>query len=115
MALPEIWHVNNDVVLTMTGLRSSTMASTAYLTSSTNLTVSVWKTLTTASTTNRLVNARTMTYVTASNGNYRAVVQSTESTAITAGLQGLAIFKLTHQGLNGEWRMPFQGNYRRTT
>ena len=115
MALPEVWHVNNDVVLTMSGLRSSTMASTAYLTSSTNLTVTVWKALTTASTLNRLVNARVMSYVTASNGNYRTVVQSTESTAITAGLQGLAVFRLAHQGLNGEWRMPFQGNYRRTT
>jgi hypothetical protein len=91
------------------------MASTAYLNSSTNVTVTVWKALTTASTANRLVNARVMTYETASNGNYRAVVQSTESTAITVGLQGLGIFRVAHQGLNGEWRMPFQGNYRRTT
>ena len=115
MALPEIWHVNNDVVLTLSGVRSSTMASTAYLTSSTNVKVSVWKALTTASTANRLVNARVMTYVSASNGNYRTVVQSTESTAITDQLQGLAIFTVNHSGLNGEWRMPFQGNYRRTT
>ena len=115
MALPEIWLVNNDNVLTMLGIRSSTMASTAYLNSSTNIKVSVWKALTTASTANRLINQRVMTYIAASNGDYRAVVQSTESTAITDQLQGLAIVTVNHSGLNGEWRMPFQGNYRRTT
>lgn len=115
MALPEMWYLNNDVVLTLSSLRSSTMASTAYLNSSTNVTVTVWKALSTASTANRVVNARVMSYVTASNGNYRAVVQSTESTGITEGLQGLAIFKVAHQGLNGEWRVPFRGQFRRTT
>jgi hypothetical protein len=79
------------------------------------VTVSVWKTLTTASTTNRLINARVMTYVAGSDGNYRAVAQSTETTAITEGLQGLAIFVVAHSGLNGEWRLPFRGQYRRTT
>lgn len=115
MAQPLRWLVNNDKLVTLTGVRSSTMASTAYLNSSTNVTVSVWKALTTGSTADRLVNARVMSYITASNGNYRATVQSTEATSIVEGTKGLLVFTVAHSGLNAEWRAPFLGQYRRTT
>ena len=121
MAQPEAWYVNNDILLSMSGLRSSTMAASSYLNSSTRLTVTVWRSsgagvdATTTNVTYRLINGRVMTYVTASDGNYRAVAQSTESTAIGSNTRGLAIFTLNHLGLNAEWRVPFRGQYRRTT
>jgi hypothetical protein len=115
MAQPLRWLLNNDVGLTVSGVKSSTMSSTAYVNSSTTLTVSVWKALTTGATTNRIINARVMSYIAASQGNYRTVVQSTESTGIAEGTKGLLVFRLAHSGLNAEWRAPFLGQYRRTT
>lgn len=115
MAQPLRFLVGNDNLATVSSVRSSTMASTAYLTSSTNVKVSVWKSPTTAATTNRLVNARVMSYVAASNGNYRATIQSTESTGIAVGTKGLMIITVSHSGLNAEWRAEFLGQYRRTT
>lgn len=115
MAQPEAWYVNNDLLLQVTGVRSSTMAASSYLNSSTNLRVSVWKTVSTAATTNRLINSRVCSYLAASNGNYRTVAQSTETTAIGVNTRGLAVFTLNHSGLNAEWRLEFRGQYRRTT
>lgn len=115
MAQPEAWYVNNDLLLQVTGVRSSTMAASSYLNSSTNVKVSVWKAVSTAATTNRLINARTLSYVSASNGNYRTVAQSTETTGIGVSTKGMAVFTLNHSGLNAEWRVEFRGQYRRTT
>ena len=115
MAQPEVWFVQNDMICSLSGVRSSTMASTAYLNSSTGVTVSVWDGLSTASTTNRVINARNLGYVAASNGNYRGVMQSTESTKLGIGENGLAIFTLVHSGLNGHWRLPFRVDYRVST
>ena len=114
MAAANIWFYNNDMMVTLSGLRTSTMASTAYLNNSTNLSVSVWKALTTAASTNRIVNARNMPYVAATNGDYRTVVQSTEH-SMAVGTQGLAILTLSHLGVNGEWRTLFPVQPRRTT
>lgn len=121
MAQPEAWLINNDLLLSVSGVRSSTMAASSYLNNSTRLTVTVWRSsgagvdATTTNTTYRIINARVLSYVTASNGNYQTVAQSTESTAIGANTRGLAIFTLNHSGLNAEWRVPFRGQYRRTT
>ena len=115
MALPEVWFVQNDMLASLSSVRSSTMASTAYLNSSTGITVSIWDGLSTASTTNRIVNARNLGYVAASNGNYRGVIQSTESTRLGVGESGLAIFTLAHSGLNAHWRLPFRADYRQTS
>lgn len=121
MAQPEAWYINNDVLLSLSGVRSSTMAASSYLNSSTNVRVTVWRSsasnadATTTDTTYRVINARVLSYVTASDGNYRTVAQSTETTAISRLTRGLAIFTLNHSGLNAEWRVPFRGQERRTT
>lgn len=109
------WYRGNDMVMLLSGFASSTSASGAYLNSSTGITVSVWKAATTGSTANRIVNARNMPYVAASNGNYRTVIQSSESTGISVGSQGLVIIRAAHAGLDGEWRLMLRGEYRRST
>jgi len=114
MAQPSIWFYNNDMLATLTGLRSSTMSSTAYLNSSTGVTVSVWKALSTAVVANRVVNAANLAYLAGTNGNYRAVVQSTQH-GMTIGSPGLAIYKVAHSGLDGEWRLIFKVEPRLTT
>lgn len=114
MPAADVWFLNNDMVITLSGLRSSTMAASSYLNSSTNVNVSVWKTLSTSASTNRIITARNMGYVSASNGNYRAVAQSTEH-SMTISNRGLAIITVNHSGLNGEWRVKFPVEERRTT
>lgn len=115
MSQASAWYRGNDMVLLLSGFASSTSSTGSYLNSSTGITVSVWKSATTGTIGNRIVNARNMPYVSGSNGNYRVVVQSTESTGISVGSQGLVIFKATHAGLDGEWRLPLRGEYRRST
>jgi len=75
MAHADAWWIGNDMLVTLSGLQSSTQGSTSYLTSSTGVSCHVWKVLTTASTANRLNTAAiNLPYVTASNGNYRVVI-----------------------------------------
>lgn len=118
MATPSVYWRNNDMLLTLAGLRSSTMASGTYLNSSTRLTVSVWKAGSTQSSTNRLVTAQNVPYTTATTngvkGTYQTVVQSTQA-VMTVGTAGMAIFVLNHLGLDGEWRVPFHVEYRGAT
>lgn len=113
MAQPALWYEGNDMRITMTGLRSTTMSSTAYLNSSTNLTVTVYDGPTTSAT--ALVSSRVLSYTTGSNGNYATVVQSTESTALRRNDEGLAVFVLNHSGLNAKWWLSFGVHLRRTT
>lgn len=113
MAQPEVLFFKNDMLLRVSGVRSSTMASTAYLNSSTGMTVSIYDGETTSA--QVLINGRNCAYVTASNGQYQAVAQSTETTALSVRARGLALFVLSHSGLNAEWRVPFRVDYRRTT
>lgn len=109
-----VWFTQNDMLAEISGVRSSTMASTGYLNASTGMRVSIWET-STASTANRVINNRLLTYVPASNGGYRAVIQSTEQGALIATDRGVAIFTLVHSGMNGQWRSPFRVEYRGTT
>lgn len=109
-----VWYRNNDMQAEISGVRSSTMASTAYLNSSTGMRVSIWET-STASTAFLIINNRTMSYVAASNGAYRATVQSTEHGSLALVDVGVAIFTLNHSGLNGQWRAPFRVEDRGTS
>jgi len=114
MAHASAWFDNNDMLVQLDAVKSSTMTASSYLNSSTGLTYQVWKGISTASTANRLVAATNLPYVSASDGRYRAVVQSTAA-AITTTQRGMVIFTLSHSGLNGEWRLHWRGEYRRTT
>lgn len=114
MPSANVLFINNDMVAGLSGIRSSTMASTAYLNGSTNVTLNVWKALSTASTANRVVTARNMAYVAGTNGGYQAVIQSTEHT-MSVGNRGIAIMTVAHSGLNAEWRVLFPVEERRTT
>lgn len=108
-----IWYTGNDMQAEITGVRSSTMGSTSYLNSSTGLRVSIYDGLTTASAV--VVNNRLMSYVSGTNGSYRATAQSTETGALTVGDRGLAVYTLSHSGLNGQWRAPFRVENRGTS
>ena len=113
MAQPFIWLEGNDMVASLTGVRSSTMASTAYLNSSTRVRVTLYDGPTTSAT--AVISNRLLTYVTATNGTYRTVVQSTESTAFRRGDEGLGVFTLNHSGMNGKWYLSFSAQVRRTS
>jgi len=108
-----IWYVNNDMLVEASGVRSSTMASTSYLNSSTGMRVNIWET-STASTSTLVINNRLMSYVTASKGAYRTTVQSTEHGSLALADRGIAIFTLNHAGMNAQWRSPFRVEHRGT-
>lgn len=113
MAQPFLWYEGNDMLVSLTGVRSSTMASTAYLNSSTGVRVTLYDGPTTGHPV--VINNRNLPYVSATNGTYRAVVQSTESTAFVRGDEGLGVFTLSHSGMNGKWYLSFSAQLRRTT
>lgn len=109
-----IWYTGNDMVAEIAGVRSSTMASTSYLNSSTGLRFSVYDGLTTNATV--VVNNQSMSYVAASNGSYRAVVQSTAFVnQLTVGERAIGIITLNHSGLDGRWKIPIRVEDRGTT
>lgn len=112
--MPEVWWINNDMLVKLENLRTSTMSTGSYLNNSTNLKVNVWKALSTGTPADRVVTNRLMSYVAATNGNYRTVIQSTDHT-MSIGVTGLAIISLAHLGLNAEWRVPFRVDPRRTS
>jgi hypothetical protein len=114
MAHASAWFDNNDMMVMLDAVKSSTMSASSYLNSSTGLSYQVWKATSTSSTANRLIAATNLPYVTGTNGRYRATVQSTAAT-ITTTQRGMVIFTLSHSGLNGEWRLHWRGEYRRTT
>lgn len=113
MARAQAWYTNNDMVVSLNGLQSST-ASSAYINNSTAVTVTVWRTISTASLADRLVNAVPMSYVNASNGHYRYTAQST-GVVPTLGDRGMAIVRVAHAGLDGEWRAYFRAERRGAT
>lgn len=113
MAQPYIWYEANDMLASITGVRSSTMASTSYLNSSTGMRVTIFDGPTTSAT--AVVSNRLLAYVSATNGTYRATIQSTESTRLHAGDEGMAVFTLNHSGMNAKWYLSFSAQLRRTT
>lgn len=112
MAVARAWYINNDMVVSLSNLQSSTMASGTYLNSSLNVKCAIWKAATTGTLSDRLVNQAAMGYVAGSAGQYRFVAQSTAFSALTNGKQGLAIITVSETGLDGEWRVPFNVEYR---
>lgn len=114
MATPGVWFANNDMIVTLVGLRTSTMSSTTWLNGSTNLTCNVWKADSTAASTNRVITNQNVAYVLGTNGIYRTTIQSTQHN-MAVGTAGRAILTLNHLGVNGEWVAPFHVERRATT
>lgn len=115
MADIKTWFTNNDMLVSLSGLRSSTAVSTGWLNSSTGVTVDIWNARTTGSTANLLVDNLNMPYVTGSNGNYRVAIQSTAVTPnIISTSAGMAIVTVAHSGLDAEWRVLWRAAFRGT-
>ena len=115
MAQPFIYYVNNDMVVRIAGVQSSTMGSTSYVNDSTGLSYHLWKARSTASTANRLTTAAVnIPAYSTSTGDYRATIQST-AYSITSTMIGFVQAIIAHGTLNGEWRIPFRGQARGTT
>jgi hypothetical protein len=100
------------MILSLIGLKSSTMASSMWINASTNVLANIWSTQSTAAA--KIITNRNLAYVSGTNGNYRGVIHSTEQT-MKYGVTGLAIITFTQLGLNGEWRVPFHVEVRRTS
>lgn len=115
MAQPSAWFDGSDMLVRLAGLRSSTMASGVFLTSSTGVTVDIWNNRTTGSTGNKKVTGLNLPYTTAygSTGRYEVAVQSTAH-GMSVGDVGFAHIKVTHSGLDREWRVPFRVEYDRS-
>lgn len=111
MPQARIWFTNNDMLVRLDTVRSSTMTSTQYLNSSTGVSVSIWSTQSTGSTAARVVTALNMPYVTGSNGRYQVAVQSTAH-SMAVGTIGFCEIDLSHSGLTGEWRPRFRVDLR---
>ena len=111
------WLFNNDMLVTMSGLQTSTMAATEYLNSSTGLTVNIYNAQTTASTSVVHSNVLYSTLVNSGNGGYQVVVHSTEH-SMTRGTKGVAITTLgqaASSASDAEWRVPLLVRDRGTT
>jgi hypothetical protein len=113
MPAASAWYHGNDMLVRLAGLKSSTMASGTFLTSSTGVTCDLWGATSTASTGDRKVSGATMTY-TGSSGRYEATIQSTQH-GMTRGTVGMAIIRVQHGTLTGEWRPHFRVDERRVT
>ncbi len=98
------WLFNNDMLVTVSGVRTSTMTSTEYLNSSTGITVDIYNAQTTGSTSVAQSNVAYSTMVNSGNGGYDVVVQSTAHSMASNSL-GMAIITLNHSGVDAEWRL----------
>lgn len=110
MAVPN-WYIDNDNIVYQRRVRSSTMASTAYLTSSTNLTLELW-TGGTSSTANLILiggsSNVTMSYTTATtdgaNGTYQYVLGTTQTTGLSTGGSLWTRVRVNHSGLDAVFK-----------
>ena len=113
MSKADFFYVNNDMVLRLDNLQSSTMASSAYLTSSTGINYVLWGDRSTATAGDKLSSGN-MAYSTQGNGRYQATVSSTA--AVTSTMRGMAIVTAeTTAGFTGEWRPHFRAEFRSET
>jgi hypothetical protein len=114
MPAAKVWFHNNDMVIRVSAVRSSTMTSGTFLQNSTGMSVDVWSALTTASTASLVVSALNVPYhTTSSSGRYEVVIQSSAH-SMSKGTVGFADITLDHSGLDAEWRPKFRLDYRRT-
>lgn len=111
MAFARAWWIGNDMLVSLTGLVSST-DTTSYINSSTGVTLRVWPTNSTGSTGDIEVEAN-MPYVTGSSGTYQVVVQSSAHN-LAVGSVGMMQVMVSHGGLDGDWRPPIRVDYRRS-
>lgn len=116
MPQADIWFRGNDMIVRLSALRSSTMASGTFLQNSTGVTVDIWGADTTASTGNKLITGTNVPYSTAagSSGRYEVVIQSTAH-SLASGTVGFADITVRHSGMDGNWRPRFYVEHRRTT
>lgn len=118
MAQADVFWVDNDMRFTLSGVQSSTAASTSFINSSTGVTLALWKAESTASTTNLITiggaASVNIPYITASSGDYAVTVEST-SVTIAVNDAGVAIFTVSHSGIDGKWYKSWRADYRRAT
>lgn len=107
------WNYQNDMLVTLSGLQSSTAAASSYINSSTGVTAKVWNGLSTGST-GTVLKSLNLPYSTGSNGVYRGIVQSTDATW-TIGGRGFVQVIVNHSGLNGDFRQHYRVQTRGTT
>jgi hypothetical protein len=108
------WFLNNDMLVQLSDLRSSTASSTGpYINSSTGVTVTIYPTQSTLST--PTVSGVQMAYVGGTNGIYRYAAQHTAFGSYEEENKGMAIVSVAHSGLDGEFRAPFRVEYRGST
>ena len=107
------WLLNNDMKVTLSGARTSTMTSTEFLNSSTGVQVDIYTGHTTGSTSILLSNLPYSTLVNSGNGGYVVVVSSTVMPTVRD--LGMAIVTLAHSGADGEWRSWFVVHERGST
>lgn len=113
MARASVWFQGADMLVRYTGFVSSTSTG-SFINSSTGFLVSVWASTSTGDTALRVVTNRPMPYVAASNGDYQALIQSTDH-SLTAGSRGMAVVSVVHAGINDARRQAFLVEYRALT
>ena len=110
MAHPQVsWLLNNDMLVKLSGVQTSTMSTSEYLNSSTGFTVNVYDAPTTASTSVAHSNVVYSTLVNSGNGGYQVVINSTDH-SMAKGIKGIAITTLgqsASSASDAEWRVGF--------
>ncbi len=108
------WLLNNDMLVKVSGVQTSTMSTSSYLDSSTGITADIYDAQTTASTSVAQSNVAYSTLVNSGNGGYQVVIASTAHSLVQGNI-GLAIITLSHSGADAEWRLRFRVHERGTT
>ena len=119
MGQASLWFKGSDMLVTYSGLISSTASSTAagsteFIASSTGVTLNVWGARTSGSTSDNVVANKNVPYVAGSDGKYQCVVQSTAH-SMARGTNGFIDVVVDHSGLDDRRRIPFRVEWRGTT
>lgn len=107
------WDYKNDMVVTLSGLQSSTAASGTYINSSTGVTATIWNGLSTGSTGVALTTLN-LPYVAASNGKYLGIVQSTAANWKLGG-RGVVQVTVKSGAMDADFRQHYRVQTRGTT
>lgn len=110
MAAASVWFRGNDMLVRLAKLRSSTMASGTFLTNSGGVTADLWSSRSTADA-SAYLGSVALTY-TGSSGRYEAILQTADFDLAT-GTLGMAVVRVAHGALDGEWRPHFRVDERR--
>lgn len=104
MALQTYIYLGNDTVIEVTGLQNAVDSS--YLNAAT-VTVTINDSAGT-----EVVSSQALSYVAASNGNYRATLDKALIASLTIGSRYFAIITAAESGIDAQWRMPLLMQYR---